>query len=58
MKEKIRSEQTVVLVSHNAKTILDVCDRAVWIEEGVSRAEGPPEKVLDEYINFVKQRRP
>jgi lipopolysaccharide transport system ATP-binding protein len=57
MKEKIRSEQTVVLVSHSVKTIIELCDRVVWIEDGVSRAEGIPQKILDEYISFVKKRR-
>ena len=54
MREKIRSEQTVVLVSHNAGTIKKLCDRAVWIESGISRAVGAPKDVLDAYTNHQK----
>ncbi len=49
MKEKIRSEKTVVLVSHSAPTIKDLCDRAIWIENGVSLMVGNAESVLRAY---------
>jgi lipopolysaccharide transport system ATP-binding protein len=54
MREKIRSNKTVVLVSHNLKTLRDLCDRAVWIEEGVSRAEGDVTTVLHTYHTHMK----
>lgn len=57
MKEKIRSEQTVVLVSHSLLTIKELCDRAVWIESGISRAEGKPEEVIAEYNNYIKHHK-
>jgi lipopolysaccharide transport system ATP-binding protein len=49
MRERIQSDKTVVLVSHNAPTLRELCDRAVWIENGVSRAEGSTEVVLRQY---------
>ena len=49
MREKIRSNKTVVLVSHNPQTIRNLCDRAVWIEKGCSRMEGDPDSVLAAY---------
>ncbi len=49
MKEKLRSDKTIVLVSHQANTIKQLCNRAVWIEEGITRAEGETEEVLAEY---------
>jgi lipopolysaccharide transport system ATP-binding protein len=54
MQEKIKSEQTVVLVSHDESTIRSLCNRAVWIEEGISRMEGDVESVVDAYEEFVK----
>jgi len=42
IKEKIKSNKTVVLVSHSTGTIRQLCNRAVWIEEGVTREEGHP----------------
>ncbi len=56
MKEKIRSDKTVVLVSHSIPTIQELCDRTVWIEEGVSRAEGKTEDVIKEYRAFLKRK--
>jgi len=55
LRERIRSDQTVVLVSHNAQDIKDLCDRAVWIEEGQTRSEGGVEAVLKEYNNYIAQ---
>ena len=46
MHEKIRSDKTIVLVSHSADTIRRLCDRAVWIEEGETRAYGDTPDVL------------
>jgi lipopolysaccharide transport system ATP-binding protein len=54
MKEKIMSDQTVVLVSHEAKTISNLCDRAVWIEDGKTQMEGDAAAVVRAYENFVK----
>lgn len=57
MKQRIRSDRTVVLVSHNAATIRELCTRAVWIDSGVTRAEGPVEKVLRAYENHLTAHR-
>ena len=46
MREKIRSNRTIVLVSHNVDTILKNCNRAVLIENGRLIAEGVPKDVL------------
>jgi branched-chain amino acid transport system ATP-binding protein len=44
---KIRDQQgkTIVLVEHNMKTVMGVCDRIVVINHGVKIAEGPPEAI-------------
>jgi len=49
MQEKIVSEQTTVLVSHNAGDISRLCDRAILLERGEIIADGNPEVVLQEY---------
>jgi lipopolysaccharide transport system ATP-binding protein len=53
MQERMRSNKTVVFVSHNAVLIQQLCHRAVWIEEGISKAEGDTTKVLNEYHRFL-----
>ncbi|TJZ89887.1 ABC transporter ATP-binding protein, partial [Actinacidiphila oryziradicis] len=40
---------TVFLVSHNNKSIRDTCDRALWLEKGELRMDGPTEEVIAAY---------
>jgi lipopolysaccharide transport system ATP-binding protein len=54
MRQKIRSNRTVVLVSHDPRTIRNLCDRAVWIEKGCTRLEGDPDSVLAAYSGTQK----
>ena len=49
LQEIIRSDRTVVLVSHDPGTIESLCDSALWIEDGVVRMEGRTETVLAAY---------
>lgn len=49
MKSRIKSDKTVVIVSHNSETIKELCNRAVLIENGISIAEGEPENILKKY---------
>lgn len=44
-----RSGKTIVLVSHNAESVRLLCDRALWIDQGVLRIDGPVDEVLAEY---------
>lgn len=54
MEDKIASDKTVVLVSHNVDMIKKYCNRAVWIDGGVSRIEGEVSEVARAYANSVK----
>ena len=40
---------TIFLVSHNHKSIRDICDRVLWLDNGVLRLDGPTEDVLAAY---------
>lgn len=44
---------TVFLVSHNNKSIRDTCDRALWLEKGELRMDGPTEEVIAAYEEFT-----
>ena len=55
IKERISSNQTVVLVSHSISTIEELCDRVVWIEQGVTRAQGKTEEVLEMYNQHIQK---
>jgi len=55
MKERIKSEKTVVLVSHSVPLIREICDRLVWIEDGKTQDHGKVPEVLDAYLNSIEQ---
>ncbi|MDJ0655478.1 MAG: ABC transporter ATP-binding protein [Xanthomonadales bacterium] len=55
MRERIRSNATVVMVTHNTSRIVDLCDRLIWLEQGTIQADGTPEHVLPAYEDFVQQ---
>lgn len=42
---------TIFLVSHNQKSIRDVCDRVIWLEHGQLRMDGPADAVLKAYTS-------
>ncbi|MFF3405656.1 ABC transporter ATP-binding protein [Streptomyces sp. NPDC002742] len=53
IRELRKTAGTVFVVSHNNKSIRDTCDRALWLERGELRMDGPTEDVLKEYEKFT-----
>jgi len=53
MQEKFQAEQTIAFVSHAASTVKQLCNRAVWIEGGVTKMEGQTAEVVDAYENYL-----
>ncbi|MDR3228325.1 MAG: ABC transporter ATP-binding protein [Puniceicoccales bacterium] len=49
LKEKFKGNRTVVLISHNASSIKDLCERAIWLERGQILAQGNPADVAKFY---------
>ena len=47
-------DRTVVIVSHNLKTLEELCDRVLWMHEGKIMKIGEPKSVLAEYKEFMK----
>jgi lipopolysaccharide transport system ATP-binding protein len=56
MNAKIRSDKTVVLVSHNTAVVRSLCNRLVWINQGKVRAEGDTNRVLAMYDGYMKRQ--
>ena len=46
--------KTIVLVSHNMTNIVQHCDRVIWMDRGAVRAEGPPEAIVEQYLQAVQ----
>lgn len=53
IKEKMNSDQTVVLVTHDPNLVKSVCDRVIWIEHGQVKMQGACEYVMQEYIKYM-----
>jgi lipopolysaccharide transport system ATP-binding protein len=56
IKARIRGEQTVVFVSHAGPQIRDLCDRAIWLDNGQIASEGRPDEVHEIYRESLKSR--
>ncbi len=55
MKELISNKnRTVVIVSHSIDTLLDLCDRVMWMHDGEIKMMGEPETVLEQYEEFMQ----
>ncbi len=56
MKELITDEsRTVVIVSHSSSTLRTLCDRVIWINDGVMMADGDANEVVDKYEAYMKK---
>ena len=47
--DKLSKNSTGIIASHNEKTIKELCNKALLIEEGQSIAFGTPEEVFKQY---------
>lgn len=48
------TDRTVVIVSHNLGTIKDLCNKVIWLQNGLIMMEGEPEKVIKKYKAYWK----
>nr|WP_229883287.1 ABC transporter ATP-binding protein [Streptomyces omiyaensis] len=57
--DELRAEAgTVFLVAHSHATIRDTCDRALWLEAGTLRGDGPADEVVAAYEEFTRTGAP
>jgi ABC-2 type transport system ATP-binding protein len=45
---------TILMVSHNLKTIQEKCDRAAWMDFGKLKSIGSPDEVIQKYLDDIK----
>ncbi len=45
----MRSNTTIVFVSHDEHRVHALCDRAIWVEHGKTLVEGEVKAVFDAY---------
>ena len=56
MKELISDEnRTVIIVSHSSNTLKDLCDRVIWINDGVLKGDGEASEIVNQYEKYMKE---
>ena len=55
LKEIKAQGTTIVIVSHSLGQIEQICDRSIWIYDGLIRADGSPKEVDLEYLEFMSR---
>ena len=53
MKEIKAAGTTIVIVSHAMEQIASICDRCIWIHEGLLKSEGDASEVGYEYLSYM-----
>tara|TARA_R110000787_G_scaffold52361_12_gene123339 strand:- start:1238 stop:2488 length:1251 start_codon:yes stop_codon:yes gene_type:complete len=54
MKEVAESGRVVILVSHGLRSIVEMCERCIWMDQGRIIMDGAPEEVTKAYEKMVK----
>ena len=47
-------DRTVVIVSHNSNTIKELCDKVIWLHDGLIKDQGDPKVIMDKYEEFMR----
>ena len=55
IEEFLAQDKTLLLVSHSLDLVEGVCDRVLWLENGVQRLVGTPRHVIDAYRQAVAE---
>lgn len=54
MKELKTEGKTMVFVTHNLESAKELCDRTVWLHQGVIKMDGATDEVIEEYLKETK----
>ncbi len=54
IRAKMEEVRAVVLVSHDAGAVSSICDRVLWLDNGLLKADGPTEEILADYQAWVR----
>ena len=52
-----RQGTTIVLVSHSMDQVERICERSIWIQEGLIQMDGIPTEVHSQYLDFMSRER-
>ena len=55
IREICNKGKIVILVSHSMATIVEMCDRCIWIDQGQIVMDGDPQEVTSAYLEDVRK---
>lgn len=53
MREFAQAGKTVIFVTHDVQLVTSFCSRAIWIDSGKIKDDGPANKVIKRYTSFM-----
>lgn len=53
LKEIKHNKTTIVIVSHSLEQIEEICDKSIWIKDGLIEGIGKPKIIHEKYKNFM-----
>ena len=56
LREIKKAGTTIVIVSHSLAQIEQICDRSIWLHDGLIREEGAPRIVDPKYMAYMSQK--
>lgn len=48
---------TIVLVSHSMDQVEKICERSIWLQDGLIKLDAAPQQVQKEYLKFMSNER-
>ena len=45
----------VILGNHDNKKNFELCDKVIWLHDGLIKDEGKPEEIMEKYESFMRQ---
>jgi ABC-type polysaccharide/polyol phosphate transport system ATPase subunit len=58
MNRMLKKARILVVVSHDLNVLPRLCERALWLDKGCLRADGPVKEVIAEYVDHVGASHP
>ncbi len=56
LRQLLEAGMTMLFVSHDQAAVLNLCDRAILLEQGTVAYEGPPNETIQRYVASLQKR--
>ena len=55
MDDVAKSGRTVIFVSHNLESVISLCNRVIWIDDGEIKGDGNPVEIVNKYLETINK---